>query len=114
MFLALLRRVLAAGGPAGDGAGVSEWTKCGARIAGRGGVGTAAASWEIDCWEGEGVPGTGSRVEGTNLEASLSVCITTGAVSLQTGKSPLTILQLAVVAMMDDSTNFRFHSLLEV
>ena len=118
MFLALPRRVLTAGGPAGDGAGVSGWTKCGAETTGRRGTGAAAASWEwldeIDYWEGEGVLGAGGRVEGANLEERLSVWMTTGAVSLQTGKLPRQILQLAVVAMTDDSTNCRFLIILEI
>ena len=82
------------------------------------GAEATATSWEwvdeIACWEGEGVLGARGHVEGANLEERWRVWMTTGAVSLQTVKSPRRRLQLAVVAIMDDSTNCRLFSILEM
>ena len=48
------------------------------------------------------------------LELRLRVCITAGAVSLQTGKLPGSRLELVVVAMIEDSTRKRLGSLLDM
>ena len=104
-------------------------TRCEAKAKGcrgsGGGAGVLGADEAVSADEGAGNVGgscdrgeaggvDGSCREEAVLGARWRACTMTGAVSLQTGKSPARRLQLVVVAISDDSTNCRFASILEI